>query len=174
MDSDARPRFLIAGDATDLPQIRDNGYLLVRSNSGVILGIITSADITDRFHSLAKPFFILGEIEFRLRCCLGPKLNGAPVKAVSSKAKKGDVAELMFGDYVKLLNPDHTNSTLRQNADSNWQTLGWAGVNRAQFVHQLNQVRLIRNSIAHFDAAPPTPQQLADLTEFSALLKHLM
>jgi CBS domain-containing protein len=156
-----------------LPEVAEHGYLLVRSNSGSIQGIITGADITGRFHSIARPFFLVGEIEFRLRQCLGPKLNGEPVRAVQSNKKTGDVADLMFGEYVKLLDPDQPNTQWRANADSNWAVLGWT-VNRAQFVHQLRQVKSIRNSIAHFDDKPLSPQHLDELTRFSGLLKQLM
>jgi hypothetical protein len=156
-----------------LSEVEDHGYLLVRSNSGIIQGIITGADITSRFHSIAWPFFLVGEIEFRLRRCLGPNLNGDPVRAVQSNKKTGDVADLMFGEYLRLLDPDQTSAQGRANAATNWGALGWT-VNRAQFVHQLRQVKSIRNSIAHFDDKPLSPQQLDELTEFSGLLKQLM
>ncbi|MER7005810.1 CBS domain-containing protein [Dactylosporangium sp. NPDC000555] len=158
-----------------LPEVAEYGYLLVRSNSGSIDGIVTAADITGRFHAIARPFFLVGEIEFRLRRCLGAKLTGDPVRAVQQRNRQtGDISDLMFGDYVKLLDADQNDQRLRGLADSNWLHLGWTGVNRAQFVHQLKRVKSIRNQIAHFDDTPLSEQQLADLIEFSGLLKHLI
>ncbi|MGI5145123.1 CBS domain-containing protein [Plantactinospora sp. CA-294935] len=158
-----------------LAAVAEHGYVLVRSNSGAIEGIITGADITGRFHTLAQPFFLLGEIEFRLRCCLGPKLNGEPVRAIQPKYRAtGEISDLMFGDYLKLLDGDQPKKELRANADKNWATLGWTTVNRAQFVYQLDQVRRIRNRIAHFDDTPLTPQQIDELMQFSGLLKQFL
>jgi CBS domain-containing protein len=158
-----------------LPVVAEHGYLLVRSNSGSIDGIITGADIIDRFDAIARPFFLVGEIESRLRRCLGPKLTGSPVRAVQQRSRQtGDISDLMFGEYVKLLDVDQNDQRLRACADDNWRALGWAGVNRAQFVYQLKQVKSIRNQIAHFDDKPLSGQQLTALNEFSGLLKQLL
>jgi len=159
---------------THLPELRQYGYLLVRDNNGSFVGIITGADITGRFHDLALPFFLVGEIEYRLRRCLAPKLTGAPVQALKGPTHSGDFAKLMFGEYVKLLSGDQQSANLRLRADENWAALGWGGVDRAQFVAQLDRVRTIRNQIAHFDEQPLSPQQLEELYQFSGLLKQLL
>jgi hypothetical protein len=157
-----------------LPELQTHGYLLVRGNGGQFVGIITGADITDRFHRLARPFFLVGEIEYRLRRCLGPKLTGDPVKRLKGAKHSGDFSRLMFGDYVRLLDADQRGAEERQRADSNWTTLSWGGVDRAQFVAQLNRVRVIRNQIAHFDEESLSRQQIEELNEFSGLLRQLM
>ncbi|GAB3938835.1 hypothetical protein GCM10027614_19730 [Micromonospora vulcania] len=146
----------------------------MRENNGIFVGIITGADIAGRFHKLALPFFLVGEIEFRLRLCLGPKLTGDPVRNLKGPNHSGDFSKLMFGEYVRLLDGDQSNGTHRLHADDNWKTLGWGGVDRAQFVAQLNRVRVIRNQIAHFDEQPLSEQQLDELGEFSGLLKQLL
>ena len=160
-----------------LPDVSEHGYLLIRSNSGIFSGIVTSADITARFEATALPFFLIGEIEFQLRKCLGAKLTADSIRAVqpnNPQKQTGDIADLMFGDYVKLLNADQNSPVLCANADRNWQDIGWTGVDRTQFVHQLDKVRLIRNKIAHFDNEPLTPQRITDLREFAGLLKQLV
>ncbi|MEU5552123.1 CBS domain-containing protein [Micromonospora sp. NPDC047793] len=159
---------------THLPELRQYGYLLVRENSGKCVGIITGADIAGRFHKLALPFFLVGEIEFRLRLCLGPKLTGDPVRTLKGPSHSGDFSKLMFGEYVRLLDGDQPNERLRQHANDNWNVLGWGGVDRVQFVAQLNRVRVIRNQIAHFDEQPLSAQQIDELSEFSWLLKQLL
>ncbi|GIG93297.1 CBS domain-containing protein [Plantactinospora endophytica] len=159
---------------TRLPELQRCGYLLVRENNGTFAGIITGADITARFHTLAQPFFLVGEIEFRIRRCLAPKLAGDPVRALGRRYQSGDFAQLMFGDYVKLLATDQQDARLAQLADTNWASLGWTGVDRAQFVAQLDRVRTIRNKIAHFDEQPLTEQQTNELYQFSGLLKQLL
>ncbi|WP_190817002.1 CBS domain-containing protein [Saccharopolyspora pogona] len=161
-----------------LPEVTKHGYLLVRSNSGRFTGIVTAADITVRFETTALPFFLVGEIEFQLRKCLGAKLPADAIREVQTRQPKeqrtGDVADLQFGDYVKLLKADQKTSTACANADSNWRALGWSGVDRTQFVHQLDRVREIRNKIAHFDSEPLTPQRIGELREFAGLLKQLV
>ncbi|GGN91940.1 hypothetical protein GCM10011579_089260 [Streptomyces albiflavescens] len=163
-----------------LPIICEHGFVLVRANNGRVSGIVTAADITQRFDATAWPFFVVGEIEFRLRKCLGAKMSEDAIRAVQHNDRKtGKIADLMFGQYVMLLDGDqrnkqgHRKEALCAAADQNWQTLGWTGVNRVQFVHQLDRVRSIRNQIAHFDPEPLSPQRSEELRQFVGLLRQL-
>jgi hypothetical protein len=137
---------------------------------------VTAADITARFHETALPFFLVGEIEFQLRRCLGvlPSSSIGAVQPNKPGKRTGEIADLMFGDYVKLLRADPNNQQLCANADNNWRALGWSGVDRTQFVHHLNKVKATRNKIAHFDSERLTSQQITDLREFAGLLKQLV
>lgn len=163
-----------------LPTICEHGYVLVRDGNGRIGGIVTATDITQRFDATAWPFFVVGEIEFRLRKCLGAKLSEDAIRAVQDNDKKtGNIADLMFGQYVKLLDGDqrskagHRKDALCDAADENWRALGWTGVDRIQFVHQLDRVRDIRNGIAHFDPEPLSRQRSEELRQFVGLLRQL-
>jgi len=163
-----------------LDTIREYGYVLVRENDGTITGIVTAADITERFDDTARPFFLVGEIEYRLRKCLGPKIDPEAVKAVQTHEKTGRVTDLTFGDYVKLLDGDqrnkhgHRKEAMCAAADRNWKALGWEGaVDRKEFVRQLDQVRRIRNKIAHFDPEPLPHAKTEELRQFVALLRQL-
>lgn len=162
-----------------LPMVSEHGYVLVRAGNGRISGIVTASDITERFESTAWPFFVVGEIEYRLRKCLGAKLDPECIRAVQQYEKTGQIADLMFGDYVKLLDGDQRNrhgqrkEALCAAADGNWETLGWTGVDRVQFVHQLDRVRGIRNKIAHFDPEPLSQTRAEELRQFAGLLRQL-
>jgi hypothetical protein len=162
-----------------LPLVCEHGYVLVRAHNGRISGIVTGADITQRFDATAWPFFVVGEIEFRLRRCLGAKIGEDAIRGVQRYGKTGKIADLMFGEYVKLLDGDQRNKhgkrveSLCAAADQNWQALGWTGVNRVQFVHQLDRVRNIRNQIAHFDPEPLSTQRSEELRQFVGLLRQL-
>lgn len=108
------------------------------------------------------------------------RLPQALKRAVQSNDRKTrKIADLMFGQYVMLLDGDqrnrhgHRKEALCAAADQNWQTLGWTGVNRVQFVRQLDRVREIRNQIAHFDPEPLSPQRAEDLRQFVGLLRQL-
>ncbi|MBO8203067.1 CBS domain-containing protein [Streptomyces smyrnaeus] len=157
-----------------LPIISEYGYVLVRDNSGQFTGIVTGADITERFDATAWPFFVVGEIEFRLRKCLGAALDPDNIRALQPNNKKtGQITDLMFNGYVKLLDGHQQNPALRPLADQNWQALGWTGVDRVQFVHQLDRVRTIRNMIAHFDPEPLSKRRGDELRQFVGLLRQL-
>ncbi|MFE2743383.1 HPP family protein [Streptomyces scopuliridis] len=159
-----------------LPMISQHGYLLIRGNNGRFTGIVTAADITGRFESTAWPFFVVGEIEFRLRKCLGAKIDAEAILAVQRTGpgkKTGLITDLMFSGYVKLLKGDQQNAALCARADQNWQALGWSGVSRSQFVHQLGRVKDIRNQIAHFDPEPLSQRLSDDLRQFVGLLRQL-
>ncbi|MCX5184248.1 CBS domain-containing protein [Streptomyces sp. NBC_00268] len=160
-----------------LPLVSEKGYVLVRRNDGRFSGIVTSADITERFDATARPFFIVGEIEFLLRKCLGAAIDPEAIKAVQPKKPErqtGKISDLMFGDYVTLLDGQQTKEALRTRADQNWQALGWPMVNRIQFVYQLDQVRKIRNKIAHFAPEPMDQQSLEELGQFLRILRQLV
>ncbi|MCX4909559.1 CBS domain-containing protein [Streptomyces sp. NBC_00878] len=162
-----------------LPMVSEHGYLLVRDSSGKFRGIVTAADVTQRFGATAWPFFAVGDIEFRLRKCLGTKLGPEAILAVQPDYKQtGQITDLMFGDYVKLLDGNPRSAKQREQqraarADQNWLDLGWPGVDRVQFVHQLDRVRQIRNKIAHFDPDPLSQQLTDELRQFVGLLRQL-
>lgn len=158
-----------------LPSIREHGYLLVRGDDGCFSGIVTAADVTDRFEGAARPFFIVGEIESLLRRCLGAALDKEAIKAVQTNKKPeqrtGQVSDLMFGDYLRLLDGDQTKQSFAERADRNWEALKWPNMPREQFVGLLKRVKDIRNRIAHFDEKPLPQEMIDDLTTFAKVLR---
>ncbi|MFH9174368.1 CBS domain-containing protein [Streptomyces albogriseolus] len=168
--ADARQEFFAA-----LPVIREHGYLLVRGDDGCLSGIVTAADVTDRFEGAARPFFIVGEIESLLRRCLGAALDTEAIKAVQTNKKPehrtGQVSDLMFGDYLRLLDGDQTKQSFAERADRNWEALKWPNMPREQFVGLLKRVKDIRNRIAHFDEKPLPPEMIDELTTFAKVLR---
>ncbi|MBB1257853.1 CBS domain-containing protein [Streptomyces alkaliterrae] len=168
--ADARQEFFAA-----LPVIREHGYLLVRGDDGCLSGIVTAADVTERFEGAARPFFIVGEIESLLRRCLGAALDEESIRAVQTnkraEQRTGQVSDLMFGDYLKLLDGDQNKTSLAERADANWEALKWPNMPREQFVSRLKRVKDIRNRIAHFDEKPLPQEMLDELTTFAKLLR---
>ncbi|MGA4839097.1 CBS domain-containing protein [Streptomyces sp. G45] len=160
-----------------LPMLVDHGYVLVRGQDGRISGIVTYREIIRRFQNTARPFFLLGEIESLLRRWLGARLDAEAVQAVQATNRKpehrtGKVEDLMFGDYVLLLDgTQQKKPALAQRADANWNALGRPGLDRGQFVHHLQRVQAIRNRIAHFDDDPLPPEDMRDLTSFARQLR---
>ncbi|QUC61560.1 CBS domain-containing protein [Streptomyces sp. A2-16] len=168
--ADTRQEFFSA-----LPIIREHGYLLVRGDDGCLSGVVTAADVTDRFEGAARPFFIVGEIESLLRRCLGAALNEEAIKAVQTNKKAehrtGQVSDLMFGDYLRLLDGDQTKTSLAEAADANWESLKWPNMPREQFIGRLKRVKDIRNRIAHFDEKPLPKEMIDELTTFAKVLR---
>ncbi|MFI9309532.1 CBS domain-containing protein [Streptomyces triculaminicus] len=168
------------GDVRDeffacLPTLMEQGYLLVRGEDGALSGTVTPAHVVDRFESAARPFFLLGEIESLLRRWLGARLTEESIKAVQTNKKaerrSGRVEDLMFGDYVHLVDGEQSKTAMAQQADLNWATLQCESLDRVQFVRHLKEVKEIRNRIAHFDAEPLPPESMRELTAFAALLR---
>ncbi|PJE95770.1 hypothetical protein CUT44_21130 [Streptomyces carminius] len=168
--SDARQELFAA-----LPVIREHGYLLVRGDDGCLSGIVTAADVTERFEGAARPFFIVGEIESLLRRCLGAALDQEAIKAVQTNKKAehrtGQVSDLMFGDYLRLLDGEQPKQSLAERADRNWEALKWPNMPREQFIGRLKRVKDIRNRIAHFDEKPLPEQMIEELTTFAKVLR---
>ncbi|MBT2386650.1 CBS domain-containing protein [Streptomyces sp. ISL-11] len=158
-----------------LPELIEQGYLLVRRDDASLSGIVTHAHVIDRFKSAAYPFFLLGEIESLLRRWLGTRLSEEAILAVQANKKAelrtGKVGDLMFGDYVCLVDGEQRKTSLAQRADLNWTALQCDSLDRVQFVRHLQKVQEIRNRIAHFDAEPLPPEAMEELTAFTALLR---
>lgn len=159
-----------------LPSISEKGYALVRRNDGIIGGIVTDADVTERFAATARPFFLAGEIEFRLRRCLGKAVSEEAIKAVQAamnNKKTGQVSDLTFFQYEVLIDGQQQQyPALCAQADLNWAALKWGGLDRGQFLYDLAQVRKIRNKIAHFDPQPLPEERLQQLIAFRQLLRE--
>lgn len=175
--SEAPSDWAVAQETQDffalLPMISEYGYALIRRNDGTIGGIVTAADITERFAGTARPFFLVGEIELRLRKCLGASIGSDAIRAVQPKNRQtGQISDLQFGDYVKLIDGGQTSEKLRLLADQNWLALKWTGADRVQFVRRLDQVRIIRNKIAHFDPKPLPAPMHEELHKFCLLLRQ--
>ncbi|MEI5035397.1 CBS domain-containing protein [Streptomyces sp. CA-278952] len=141
-----------------LPTIRAHEFVLVRAADGRVTGIVTSADLAGEFGTVARPFFTLGEIERRLRRCLGRVYDDSDVQKVHKK--RTSVDELMFGEYIRLLDDEER-----------WAKLGWPLVDRDHFVGLLGRVKDVRNTVMHFNAPALRPEQLDLLDSFVSMLR---
>ncbi|WP_051153329.1 CBS domain-containing protein [Nocardia niigatensis] len=157
---------------THLASICHSGYILVRRSTGQFCGIITLADIAARFGETARPFFVVGAIEARLRAHLACLGREAISTVQPSKKATGEISDLQFGQYLRLLQNKKMHKDASPLGDENWDRLGWH-VDRAIFLGLLDRVREIRNSVAHFHTKPLTTHDLSDLEQFATLLRGL-
>ena len=135
-----------------IKDIWEHGYVLVRDVDQTISGIVTASDFARQFAQLAQPFLIIGEIELHLRNLVSKftleemaEASGDPSTSIEGSW------DLNFGTYCRLLeNPDR------------WDRLGLR-VDRATFMHNLGQVREMRNEVMHFAPDGLDPNEVEKL-----------
>jgi CBS domain-containing protein len=145
--------------------IAEHECVLVRSTDKKICGIVTTSDLAVQFQQLGEPFLLLGEIENHLRSFLAGKFSRSELEAIRDPADGGraleDVADLTYGDYLRLLGEP-----------SRWSKIGLA-LDRKVFVKELDEVRRIRNDVMHFDPDGIGDRDLAALRKFVLFLQRL-
>lgn len=146
--------------------IVESGYVLVRDQRDRrITGIVTASDLSLQFQNLAEPFLLLREIELQIRRLLGDKLSINDFDllgtAPGAKNKAQTVADLTFGQYVKLFQHPQV-----------WTKLGLK-IDCATLTELLDEVRVIRNDVMHFDPDPMTPEELGTLKRTVRFMQEL-
>jgi restriction system protein len=146
-----------------LGQIGDiftHNFVFVRAaDGGVLSGIVTSADLTQRFGVTASPFILMEEAELRLRRRVDDTIDIETIRASAKNKKKvSSAADLSLGDYRYLL------------TEENFALLDWP-LDREVFIEQLEKVRQLRNDLMHFSPDPPDEEALSDLQGFVDLLR---
>jgi CBS domain-containing protein len=140
-------------------------YVLIRGEKNKITGIVTTSDLSVQFGQLGEPFLLLGEIENHVRRLIDGKFTLDEVKQARDPADADrdvkSVADLAFGEYVRLLSKPER-----------WNKLNLS-VDRSVFVKQLDQVREIRNDVMHFDPDGVDNEDLATLRRFGRFLATL-
>jgi CBS domain-containing protein len=138
--------------------------VLVRDSERKISGIVTTHDLGAQFGSLAEPFLLLGEIENHVRGVLGSlsklELIAAADPADTSREIE-DVADLGFGEYLRLLTDNKI-----------WSKLGLK-IDQKTFTEYLEEVRKIRNDVMHFDPEGIGPDDMKGLRSMVTFLRQL-
>jgi CBS domain-containing protein len=145
--------------------IAAHDYVLVRASDQALSGIITASDFNEQFRKLAEPFLLVGEIENGIRRMLHGKFTVTELKAAcdpdGATQKVEGVADLSFGDYIRLIQEE-----------KQWKKLKLE-IDRVEFVKRLDKIREIRNDVMHFDPDGLEAEDLTTLTEFAQFLKRL-
>ena len=147
-----------------LVTLYDHEFVFVRNAENKISGIVTATDVVKLYGETATPFFILGEIDHLLRGFVSDEWTIEQVIDVCDPENGRAIEshdDLSFGDYQRML----------EHADR-FAVLGWP-LDRRTFVKALNEVREIRNRVAHFDPDPLEPEAVALLRNFLHLLREL-
>ena len=147
-----------------IPRIVEHGYVIVASDNRVS-GIVTASDLAVEFQKLSGPFLLLREIEQHIRKLISGKVSLEELREIRDPTDDREingVNDLTLGEYVRIF----------QNPEL-WSKLGLQGLSRTEFASALDQVRLIRNDIMHFDPDPLGTEDLAKLTSFARFLQRL-
>jgi predicted transcriptional regulator len=148
-----------------IPRIADAGFVFVQAFDRHFSGIVTTADLSNQFATLAKPFLLIAEIERRIRRIIDrafilPEIRGATDPSDADRPVES-ADDLTVGEYVRLLeNPDR------------WVRLGWA-LDRKEFIEALHQMRGIRNDVMHFSPDPLDDEQIVQMQTFLKWLRRL-
>ena len=142
-----------------------NQYVLIRNSENVICGIVTTSDLSQEFGRLGEPFLLLGEIENYIRRMIKDNYTIDDLKeACDSSDVTRDIrspADLTLGEYLHLVeNPDR------------WMKLGIT-IDRETFVKKLEEIRLIRNDVMHFDPDGIPEEDIDKLRSFVRLMQSL-
>jgi len=148
-----------------ISKVTEHESVLVQAGDKTICGIVTASDFNDQFLRLAEPFLLVGEVENGIRRILHLKFNAKELEEAKAPGDDvraiGSVADLTFGEYVRLLE-----------SEKGWLKLNLA-IDRAEFVARLDRIRKVRNDVMHFDPDGLEPSELVVLREFAKFLKAL-
>lgn len=162
------PAYDISADASlfeAIPAIIEHECVLVRDGGRLIVGIVTTADLSVQLKQLGEPFLLLGQIENHIRSLIADKYTKGELAEARDPADSGrqieDVADLTLGEYVRLLeNP------------RKWGKLDLM-IDRKTFCGELKRVLQIRNDVMHFDPDPIGDDDLGVLRKFARFLSEL-
>jgi restriction system protein len=147
-----------------LPMIAQAGFVFVLKRDETLSGIVTAADLTLEFGDLARPFFLLGEIERRLRGVMDKRFTAEELAGAQLPGDDREITEaenLTLGEIIRLLE-----------APANWGRLEWT-IDRSVFVSRLDEIRELRNGVMHFSSDLPSAQDVEKMAHFLNLLRAI-
>ena len=142
--------------------IEEHDYVLVKSQQGVIIGIVTASDLSGEFRGLYEPLYLSGSVELNLRQII-QNANFADCDFEKAKMDPIAIKELTLGKYHQLIGPK-----------KNWRKLNIDNVDRKKFLECLCKARVIRNSVVHSRASKLADEKMAFLRSFSEYVKALV
>jgi CBS domain-containing protein len=147
-----------------IPTIVERDYVLVRDDDRIV-GIVTAADLAGEFDSLARPFLVIGQCEQLLR-------------ALARDVIGLDALRPFAPPYARSA-PDPTlQMTLHDFENAFCDEDNWAALNlrleKRQFLDWLDNVRKLRNNVAHFrEPHDEFAEQIYEAENLARLLRSL-
>lgn len=130
----ARPVELRTDLLQTTDQIAKDGFVLV-VQFGKLVGLVTASDLTSQFAELTAPFLAIGRVETELKRVA--KLMWGELKEPDKNGDRKRIDSLMMMELLNLY-------------ASKWDDLQWE-FPKCLFLEWGDRVRILRNSIAHYD-----------------------
>ena len=137
-----------------------NDFVLVEDENGQISGIVTTSDVSVLFAGQSETFLQLGEIDQRLRDAIEAKFKLGEVQSATNDKRVKDFDDMTMYHYQQVLTPP-----------KNWSRLGWA-LDHGVFLEVLDEVRLVRNDVMHFNPDPIESDRLVTVGSLLRLLRQ--
>jgi hypothetical protein len=93
-------------------------FVLVRNQNNEIAGIVTASDVAVAYGAMATPFFLIGELDKRLRQVLASSIEFSEVQGLCDPEGNRSIMgfnDLSIGDYQRVL----------ENKEA-WERVGWS------------------------------------------------
>lgn len=145
-----------------LPDLETSDFVFVRDEKNAVAGIVTTADVVGVYRELATPFLLIGELDQILRQLIARIFTIEEVISLCDPDGLRPIRafdDLEMGDYQRVL----------ENRER-WQKLGWP-LDRVTFIKRLDELRIIRNNVMHFNPEPVPPSAVNKLRSILRLLR---
>jgi CBS domain-containing protein len=145
-----------------LPDLEAWDFIFVRDEKSAVAGIVTTADVVGAYRELATPFFLIGELDQVLRQLISRTFTWEDAESLCDPDGSRAIQsfdDLEMGDYQRVLeNPQQ------------WAKLGWP-LDRVAFVKRLDELRVVRNNVMHFNPEPVPADTVEKLRYILKLLR---
>ncbi|RVD28329.1 CBS domain-containing protein [Mesorhizobium sp. M4B.F.Ca.ET.017.02.2.1] len=139
-------------------------FVVVRAEDRTFSGIVTTSDLADEFRKVSEAFLVLGEIERNIRRLLDRwnTLSEERICEICNIPKFDGFHKLTFGGYLRIIENDEF-----------WSSIPFK-LHRKTFVDLMDNIRITRNSVMHFNPDPSSEKELRQMRNFSGLLQKLI
>ncbi|TIN66716.1 MAG: CBS domain-containing protein [Mesorhizobium sp.] len=144
--------------------IYNDDFVVVRDEDKTFSGIVTTSDLADEFRKVSEAFLVLGQIERNIRRLLDKwnTLSGERICEICNIPKFEGFHKLTFGGYLRIMENDEF-----------WSSIPFK-LHRKTFVDLMDNIRITRNSVMHFNPDPSSEKELRQMRNFSGLLQKLI
>ncbi|GAA3726875.1 hypothetical protein GCM10022225_05090 [Plantactinospora mayteni] len=142
-----------------IADLRREEFVFVRDFDGKITGIITAADVVQKYDETAAPFLLIGEIDQELRRLIQNTFDLETAQQACAGKNLKSFDHMTMGQYQSVISDPEC-----------WQILGWP-LDRIVFIKRLDQIRHIRNKVMHFNPDPVKPTDVHRLRYFLDLIR---
>jgi hypothetical protein len=145
-----------------LTTLQVDGFVFVRDYDDVVSGIVTDADVVNKYDETATPFFLIGEVDQELRQLIQNNFDEDTVGRACTTARLTfrSFNSMTIGQYQAVLGDPAC-----------WARLGWP-LDQELFIERLSEIRKVRNTVTHFNPDPIRASEVDKLRHFLSLIRR--